>query len=637
MSYQPCQNPNCKSYGKPHPNCRCEVAMAEGGEVAPDFIPDDEASKTEEAPDFIPDDKAPEEAPDFIPDEPESNENLSPADLQAKMVSAANPNGPSEYESPTQQAATVAEGLAQGVAGPVATLAETKLLGIDPKDIVGRQEANPWEHGLAEAAGVAGSLATGVGEAGMISKGAEGLTEYARLGKIGSAAVKGLITNGLIQGGDEASKAILGQGNPEDAVSPTMAIGAASLFGGLLGAGGAKLAGAMTGPVSEKAMMKLAAEAEQNLAGIGHAASGGALEEGANKAFKTGYELYKNIPANASKWISSAVGHHFGGETGTLLGYKYGDKVLAPLISKVTNKAGKYAVPATVRWLSEGAQGSLFKMIDYANKVQKGESLINNSIDALFKAGSQQSVNAGKGRDIEKLKEFIDGGGVDQTLQDELYNGNEPQGFAKGGEVGERRGKPNLHQDDHLASTLPEQNLLLQTAKGRVSNYLSSMRPQKNMPKLAFDDDHDDREQKKNYDRALEIAVNPMGVMDRVKAGTIEPDHIRHLNGMYPELTGHLQKKVVEKISKAQVDGKKPSYVVRQGLSLLLGAPLSGEMTPTNIQAAQSVFSNAAKQRASSQDSKKEGAPKKSSSSLSKSDRAYLTDDQARAARQQKV
>lgn len=33
MSLLPCQNPNCKSYGRPHPNCRCHGGMAHGGQV----------------------------------------------------------------------------------------------------------------------------------------------------------------------------------------------------------------------------------------------------------------------------------------------------------------------------------------------------------------------------------------------------------------------------------------------------------------------------------------------------------------------------------------------------------------------------------------------------------------------------
>lgn len=33
MSYEPCHNPNCKSFGKPHPNCRCHGSFAGGGKV----------------------------------------------------------------------------------------------------------------------------------------------------------------------------------------------------------------------------------------------------------------------------------------------------------------------------------------------------------------------------------------------------------------------------------------------------------------------------------------------------------------------------------------------------------------------------------------------------------------------------
>lgn len=33
MSYLPCENPSCHSYGTPHPNCRCHNGYAEGGSV----------------------------------------------------------------------------------------------------------------------------------------------------------------------------------------------------------------------------------------------------------------------------------------------------------------------------------------------------------------------------------------------------------------------------------------------------------------------------------------------------------------------------------------------------------------------------------------------------------------------------
>ena len=31
----PCKNPSCKSYGKPHPNCKCYMEMAEEHNVPP--------------------------------------------------------------------------------------------------------------------------------------------------------------------------------------------------------------------------------------------------------------------------------------------------------------------------------------------------------------------------------------------------------------------------------------------------------------------------------------------------------------------------------------------------------------------------------------------------------------------------
>ena len=104
---------------------------------------------------------------------------------------------------------------------------------------------------------------------------------------------------------------------------------------------------------------------------------------------------------------------------------------------------------------------------------------------------------------------------------------------------------------------------------------------------------------------------------------------------MFPEVSQLLQRKATERISQAQMDGKKPSYKVRQGLSMLLGTPLSSELSPMNIQAAQAVF--AAKK--AQQQMPPGGKPEKtqhSSTALSKSDKSYLTADQARESRQQR-
>ena len=132
------------------------------------------------------------------------------------------------------------EGIAQGVAGPLATFAETKLLGIKPEDIKGRAEANPWAHGIGEAAGLVGSMFTGVGEAALLEKIAAPAAVALTSSKIGSTAIKGAIEAGLFQAGDELSKVILE--DPEASAANAMTHGAmAMMTGGIFGAAAGKL------------------------------------------------------------------------------------------------------------------------------------------------------------------------------------------------------------------------------------------------------------------------------------------------------------------------------------------------------------------------------------------------------------
>lgn len=640
MSYLPCENPSCNSYGKPHPNCRCHGDFAEGGEasfcarerehqpgckyfaeggeaISPDDVTIDEPTTAGINPD------------DVVPDETDAApEGINPDDVTADVPPATSAEETSSddsgYSLPTSFSDAVSRIGGKGLLQTPDTQGDpgTPISDADRQKTMGQFEDNA----------AIGSLITGGGVVGLAGKAADAASTYARLGKVGSAALKGAITSGIIQGSDEISKAILGQGNPEAAVNPYLATGAAVLFGGALGGAGAKLAETAANSISGPLMAR-AANAEHFLAGVGHAANGGELAEGANKSFKAGFQLLKEkLPTWISKSIGTAIGETVGGTEGAIIGGPVIAAALKPIIAKVTNKASKYAVPATVRWLSEGAQGSLLNMIEYADRIGKGTSYINNTIDAVFKGGSSYVLRETKRGDIEKLRNYIDGGGMTQSLRDEMHEQHDVPGFAKGGPV-EAPSTTALHRDHaHIAQNMPDQNIMLQTAKGRISSYLSGMRPQQDMPRLAFDDQPDTKEQTQKYEKALEIAVNPLSVMQHVQKGTVEPEHIAHLKAMYPELTGHLQQKVTERIVKDQMDGKKPKFATRQGLSLMMGTALSGEFTPQNIQAAQAVFAN--KKKPEPQD-KGSGKPK-SEASLTKSDQSYLTADQARQGRQQR-
>lgn len=681
MSYLPCLNQSCKSYGKPHPNCQChpeEMAKggdvshfcgetrghkkecqyyAEGGEALADQAspapltetefntPTDTLTSTEEDPPPSWEETSP------IKEEEPTWENTTPAEEEEEPTWE---NTKGKYDSLPQQIGAGLEGFAQGFAGPLATLAETGLSklgvpGLTPEDIRGRKEAHPATHTAAEVAGTGTGLYTGLGEAALLSKAATRILPESMpiLGRIGATALKGFLTNASIGAGDELSKAMIGDGDPEHPVASALAnIGFTGLMGGLFeGAGGALAA----------TNSKLGSKAASLMAGLGSKAEG-TPEQGLRlidkdlfdqKWFDRGEQLYQKLLNTAT---SSAAG---AATTGTIVksgglaipaaGFLH--KTFENLFQKPVAGAGRLLIPVTTKAFNEGMGSNLLPLLNYASQVERGNKLLNSSVDALFKQGYKKISNPISKTLLDDADSYLDEGGADQDIQQEIYNRSEAEakGYAKGGEVEDNKPEtPSAIHDHPIANVYPEQNMMLQMAKGRISNYLKALKPDKYGQKLAFDMPPDQTEKKKNYTKALKIAVNPLSIMDEVQNGTLLPDHLKHFNAMYPELGNVLQKKITDKITKSQMEGKKPSFKVRQGLSMMMGTPLSSDLTPQTIQAIQSIYQTP--QNAGQTQSglplggAAGGAPKakRSYSSLSKSSQSFLTGNQSLTRRSQK-
>lgn len=159
-----------------------------------------------------------------------------------------------KYGTGVEQAKAALEGLAQGVAGPLAPMVETSL-GVEPEAIRARAEANPATHLASEVVGfVAPALLTGGTSAA--GRGAlSGLAKFTQAGaieaagklvgkalpagetlasKIGATSAKLAIENGLFSGSDEISKMILQ--DPSQTTETAMAhIGLGAALGGALG------------------------------------------------------------------------------------------------------------------------------------------------------------------------------------------------------------------------------------------------------------------------------------------------------------------------------------------------------------------------------------------------------------------
>jgi hypothetical protein len=662
----PCKNASCRSFGNPHPNCRCYGDMSVGGEVK-NFCLENRKHQSDcqyfadgGAPAGVSQPEPPPEPPPFVPDESPSggvSQPEHPPEIPP-FVPDVDGEEPPRFISDEEQnqnnvgatALASVEGGMQGVFGGAAPwLLKHAAVIPDAEDLLSyenqkeRREAHPIAFGAGEATGLVGSAMAPVGQIGVLGKGADYLTKALNLSKKGSSFLRGCLVNGAIEGSDQVSKALLGQGDPNDAFAPFTAMGTACVLGGAFGV----LGDVASGGLRKLNDSRFDEEARKTLAGYGHAAEGGTLDEPIAKdggaSFKEGFDAFnkhmETFGKGAAATLGYTVGHSISGPTGGSMLAGGSAKYLGPYITKAAKKAGSYGIPTALKWLSSEAGGSLSSILDYAGNVGGGESLIGRATEGLINSAIDDVADEIKPPDIETVKEWLKGGGSSQNIQQQIYrNIQPPPGFAEGGEVTDKRndkkGNVGIQHNDSLAKNYPEQNLMLQVARGRISNYLSGLQPDKNSQRLLFDDAPDDTQTKKTYDNALKIAVSPLSVMDHIKHGTIEPEHIKHLNSLYPELTTHLQKKITERLTKAQVDEEKPSFKVRQGLSMFMGTPLSGDFTPQNIQAAQGVFMQKSQQQQAGQPP----APKskKGTSTLTKADQAYLTGTQSREQRQQK-
>lgn len=685
----PCKNTSCKSHGSPHPNCRCYGDMAKGGNVEP-FCSSNRSHKSDceyfadggEAANQPPmqvyignwgDDAKPVENNDqkkadvwgndaqgIWGDDAKNADNIPKADVWGKDAQE-DPNNPqkqpeSKYGSTGQQALTGAESFAKGVLGPIATGAEIGLSklgvpGLSAEDQARREEENPTMSGAGQVAGTVASFAvpeikalgvlTTMGRAAKLEKLAEGV-------KYGAKFIQGAISNGLIAAEDEASKIALGQGDPEHASAYRMIhVLAASGLGGLLNVVGGplankakqKLEALADSKVGERALYFMRGMAEQSQPGMRSIAKDAPdalyqAEMGIPKVVKQSYETGKKLARyyGAGTTIGglgitgyeARKGFEEDGVNGALKGVGKG-----LLLGFGAKYAAPYAGAAVLKILSKGYTNNILKNVDRVNEAVYGSKMTNKIVDGLF--DNAPSITEKVGNEVEKQRErdaldkIID----DNTVEKQAKETSEQNGgnFAEGGEV-------SIAPDNSFADIYPEQNMVMSAAKGRVAEYLRSQRPNKYPQKLPFDANPDVSAQKKSYHKALDIASNPLSVIENIKKGTLTTDHLKHFNQLYPEINSVLQKKISEKIVHAQLNGKVPSRKIRQGLSMFMGSALSSEFNPENIQAAQAVFS---KQDQQSQPQDQKPVQKGSPSKLSKSDQSFLTGGQALQRRSQKV
>lgn len=179
-------------------------------------------------------------------------------------------------------------------------------------------------------------------------------------------------------------------------------------------------------------------------------------------------------------------------------------------------------------------------------------------------------------------------------------------------------------------NSIPEYNAPLAASAARVVNFLSTIKPNTTPANPLDGKRKPSSYEKAAYDRALDIAEQPLVVLPALKDGRITPSDVQALKTMYPNLYGKLSSKINEQIIEATHKGKLIPYKTRIGLAIFLGEPMDSTMTSQGILNAQPQPSQSPPQQP--------GGTAKSyqSKGLEKAPSQYQTPEQARQQRNQR-
>lgn len=310
----------------------------------------------------------------------------------------------------------------------------------------------------------------------------------------------------------------------------------------------------------------------------------------------------KGLTDTGSKAIGGgigAAGAHAAGLSKEL-GAIFGAYALGPFFKTIMPALSKSILNAT-----NSATG-MKTAVDYVIAITKGEALMNKAAQNALKAGSAVLPDhyMPKQRERERLQKQID-----------QLNSN-PEKFILG-------------DHNNLNTYLPDHSVAVNETIGRAARYIQSIQPDTGQ-RFPLDGKPVPTEaQKAQVRTALDIAQQPLVVLDKIQRGTITPDDMIALTSIYPSLYGKLQNKMLEAVTASVTKGQQIPYKTKLGLSMFLGQPLDSSMTPQAIQSVMSL--SGAREPQGQQGGGQSRSPgSKSSPALQKMPDMYRTAEQSR-------
>jgi hypothetical protein len=288
------------------------------------------------------------------------------------------------------------------------------------------------------------------------------------------------------------------------------------------------------------------------------------------------------------------VGGTLGGIAGSLVGHPLagawaGEKILAPTFSVLAKPFAEKAVNAT----------AMRSSVDYVANSVKGDAILSNSVKALF----------GPGETVPKY--LIPNAASREKLQKSLEMAENPNHMMQvGGDMGH-------YLPVHGAAAAA----VAQTAVG----YLNSIKP-KQARTNPFDNVAPvDKFQQAKYERALDVAQQPLMVLKYAKEGTLLPQDVTTVNTIYPGFHNSIVDKVNNELIEQKAQGKQIPYSQRVTLSMLTGYNLDTTLTTGAMQAVMQSAGTQQAQVAANKATRSKGASGKALTAIEKTNSLYAT------------
>lgn len=327
------------------------------------------------------------------------------------------------------------------------------------------------------------------------------------------------------------------------------------------------------------------------------------LDHSLNTPLTPGKALAQWANQKGAQTLANAVGEvtagGVGGIAGSLVGHPLlgawaAEKILSPTLSVLAKPFAEKAID------SEAMRAS----VDYLANAVKGDQILSQSVKNLFQTGEvvpKYLVPDSASRD--KLEKSID------------YAQDQENAIRAGGKIG------------HY---LPDHGTAAAALTAQATNYLSALKP-KQIKTNPFDVlPPIDKGDRARYERALNVAQQPLMVLQYAKDGSLMPSDVLTLHTLLPGLHSSMVKKISDELVNQQTSRNAIPYSRRVSLSLLTGSPIDSTTTMASVQ---SIIRSAGIQQAAvaaNQKAKKSGATEGQLKAMEKSEDLYATKLQAR-------